>query len=194
MGDEKYRHATGEFASPPCFMHEVDPAYLGEPVAGSAHSQEGSAAMPDSTASASTDAAFLSRLGGALLQDLPDAIVYSDAEGLIRYWNAGAARIFGFSEEEALGQSLDIIIPERLRERHWQGYRKVMETGQPSHAPEEVLSVPATTKAGDRLSIQFTIAPVSGENGGISGIVALLRDATETFAELKRLREAAKTR
>jgi len=192
MGDKKYEHVAGEFASPPCFMHEIDPAYLGEPAASPTESQEGTPAMPASSATA-TDTGFLSRLGGAMLRDLPDAVVYSDAAGIIRYWNAGAARIFGFSEQEALGQSLDIIIPERLRERHWQGYRKVMETGQSSHSPDELLSVPALTKAGGRLSIQFTVAPVPGEDGRIAGIVALLRDATETFAELKRLREAAKT-
>jgi len=81
-----------------------------------------------------------------------------------------------------------------LRERHWQGYRKFMETGQSSHPPDEVLWVPALTKAGERLSIQFTVAPVPDQDGRIAGVVALLRDATETFTELKRLREAAKER
>lgn len=134
----------------------------------------------------------LSALGRALARDLPDAVILASQAGIIRYWNPGAERIFGFSAEEATGQSLDIIIPERLRARHWEGYRHMMATGQSSHEPDELLSVPASTKSGNAISVQFTLAPVSDANGQISGIVAVLRDVTETFAELKRLR--AKTR
>ncbi len=72
----------------------------------------------------------LIRLGESVLRDIPDAVIYADREGVIRFWNAGAARIFGFSRDEALGQSLDIIIPEHLRQRHWDGYRRMMEIGQ----------------------------------------------------------------
>ncbi len=183
MHDDK--DPPAHFASPPCFMHEVDPAYFGLEDTDDTRNREGPHGMT------TLSDIMLGQLGMAMLRDLPDAVVYSDADGLIRHWNAGAARVFGFSSDEALGQSLDIIIPERLRERHWQGYRKVMETGQSSHSPDELLSVPAINKAGDKLSIQFTIAPVMGEDGKIAGIVALLRDATETFAELKRLRQAA---
>ena len=174
-----------DFASPPCFLHEIDPAYSGLWPAGERDpNHRGAQEMTTPNASLET------RLGAVLLHDLPDAVIYSDAEGLIRHWNDGAARIFGYTADEALGQSLDLIIPERLRARHWQGYRKMMETGESSHAADEVLSVPAQTKAGDRLSIQFTVAPVPDTDGRIAGIVALLRDATETFAELKRLRAA----
>ena len=184
MHDDK--KSLPQFASPPCFMHEVDPAYSGLSDTDETQNREGPHGM---TTLSDT---MLTQLGLALLRDLPDAVVYSDANGVIRHWNAGAARIFGFSSGEALGQSLDIIIPERLRERHWQGYRNVMETGHSSHAPDEMLSVPAVNKAGDKLSIQFTVAPVMGEDGKVAGIVALLRDATETFTELKRLRQAAR--
>lgn len=180
-----------EPASPPCFLHEVDPAYSGLWPAEHTLQTKEKRAMTASSETAMGEA-LTARLGDALMRDLPDAVVYSDAEGIIRYWNGGAARIFGFAEAEAVGQSLDIIIPERLRERHWQGYYKVMETGESSHSADELLSVPALTKAGDRLSIQFTVAPVRGEDGSIAGIVALLRDATDTFNELKRLRQAAR--
>jgi PAS domain S-box-containing protein len=128
------------------------------------------------------------RLGEAVLRDIPDAVIYADRQGVIRFWNAGAVRIFGFSPDEAVGQSLDIIIPERLRQRHWDGYRHMMETGRSRHAPDELLSVPARTKSGQTLSIQFTVAPVPGPDGGLAGIVAVLRDVTATFQELKRLR------
>jgi PAS domain S-box-containing protein len=165
-----------EVASPPCSMHEVDPAYMGLSAATSpAHS---------------LGRAELTRLGDALLQDLPDAIIFSDRDGLIRFWNRGAERIFGFTEIEAIGQSLDIIIPERLRQRHWEGYQQMMATGQSRHAPEELLAVPAITKSGARLSIQFTVAAVSGEEGSIAGIVAVLRDVTATFDEMRRLRRS----
>lgn len=130
----------------------------------------------------------LARLGEAVLRDIPDAVIYADREGVIRFWNAGAARIFGFSWDEAVGQSLDIIIPERLRQRHWDGYHRMLETGQSRHPPDELLSVPAHTKAGQNLSIQFTVAPVPGPDGALAGIVAVLRDVTATFQELKRLR------
>lgn len=136
--------------------------------------------------------ASLAQIGKALLHELPDAVIYSDRDGLVRYWNAGAERIFGFTAAEAMGQSLDIIIPERLRERHWQGYRHMMETGQSAHGPEEVLSVPAVTKTGESRSIQFTLAPVLDAAGQVESIAAVLRDGTETFAELKRLRAAAR--
>ncbi len=65
-----------------------------------------------------------------LVSGMSDAVVYADAEGVIRLWNRGATRIFGFAEAEALGRSLDIIIPENLRERHWHGYRATMQTGR----------------------------------------------------------------
>lgn len=130
------------------------------------------------------------RLGQAVLHDIPDAVIYSDREGVIRFWNAGAARIFGFTAEEAIGQSLDIIIPERLRQRHWDGYHHMMATGRSQHPPEALLSVPAQTKAGDALSIQFTVAPVTGKDGATAGIVAVLRDVSATFRELKQLRRA----
>lgn len=133
-----------------------------------------------------------SALGRALAQDLPDAVILADRDNVVQYWNAGAERIFGFTAEEATGQSLDIIIPERLRARHGKGFQQMMETGHTRHGPEELLSVPATNKRGEPLSIQFTLAPVLDSSGRIEGIVAVLRDVTETFSELKRLRKAAR--
>lgn len=130
----------------------------------------------------------LSWLQRAIASDIPDAVVYADREGTIRYWNAGAVRIFGFTADEAAGQSLDIIIPERLRARHWAGYRHMMETGQSRYGAGELLSVPAMTKDGRQLSIQFTVALVRDEEGCTRGIASVLRDVTATFQELKRLR------
>src|SRR5437764_12598949 len=95
------------------------------------------------------------KLGEVLLHPMSDAIVASDSEGRITFWNPGAERIFGFSRAEAIGQSLDLIIPERLRERHWAGYTEVMRTGESRYGHGDLLSVPALRKDGAPLSIEF---------------------------------------
>jgi PAS domain S-box-containing protein len=100
-----------------------------------------------------------------LVAGMSGAIVFADADGVIRIWNRGAVRIFGFEESEALGQPLDIIIPESLRSRHWQGYRATMRTGQPRYGDGHVLSVPAVRKDGTRISVDFTIVPFTDERG-----------------------------
>lgn len=123
-----------------------------------------------------------------LVAGMPDAIVYADADGVIRLWNRGAVRIFGFAEEEAIGRSLDIIIPERLRERHWHGYRETMRTGQSRYGDGQTLSVPAMRKDGTRISVEFTIVPFTDDSGEIIGIAAVMRDATARFEELRDLR------
>jgi PAS domain S-box-containing protein len=123
-----------------------------------------------------------------LVSGMSDAIVYADAEGVIRVWNRGATRVFGFAEAEAVGHSLDIIIPENLRERHWQGYRATMRTGQSRYGDGQILSVPAVRKDGTRVSVEFTIVPFSDDAGRMIGIAAIMRDATARFEELRALR------
>jgi PAS domain S-box-containing protein len=107
-----------------------------------------------------------------------DAIIYANAEGVIRLWNPRRDRIVGFAEEEALGRSLDIIIPEGLRERHWQGFRATMSTGQSRYGDGQILSVPAVRKDGVRFSVEFTIVPFANESGHIIDIAAIMRDTT----------------
>lgn len=133
------------------------------------------------------------RLGHAVIHDIPDAVVYADRDGVIRFWNPGATRIFGFSSDEAVGRSLDIIIPERRRRRHWDGYTAMMRSGASRHGSGELLSVPAMAKTGETLSIQFTVAPVRDRNGALCGVVAVLRHVTAAFRELKRLRASLVT-
>ena len=123
-----------------------------------------------------------------LVSGMSDAIVYADAEGVIRVWNRGATRVFGFAEAEAVGRSLDIIIPENLRERHWQGYRATMRTGQSHYGDGQILSVPAVRKDGAWVSVEFTIVPFSDDAGRMIGIAAIMRDATARFEELRALR------
>jgi PAS domain S-box-containing protein len=123
-----------------------------------------------------------------LVSAMPDAVVYADSEGVIRFWNGGATRIFGFAEAEAIGCSLDIIIPERLRPRHWEGFRTTMRTGQSRYAEGQMLSVPAVRKDGPQISVEFTIVPFTGESGQMIGIAAIMRDATARFEEMRTLR------
>jgi PAS domain S-box-containing protein len=125
-----------------------------------------------------------------LIAAMPDAAIYADADGVIRHWNQGAARIFGFSEAEALGQSLDLIIPENLRARHWEGYRETMRTGQSRYDGGQLLSVPAIRKDGARISVEFTIVPFADAGGAMVGIAAIMRDATARFQEMRELRRA----
>jgi PAS domain S-box-containing protein len=126
-----------------------------------------------------------------LVSGMPDAIIYADGEGLIRFWNAGATRIFGFAESEALGRSLDIIIPQRLRERHWAGYHETMRTGQSRYGGGDLLSVPAIRKDGAQISVEFTIVPFTDDGGRMIGIAAVMRDITARFEELRTLRRHA---
>ena len=125
-----------------------------------------------------------------LFEGMPDALVVADREGIIRVWNGGAERIFGFAEREALGQSLNIITPERLRERHWNGYEATMRTGQTKYGEGDLLSVPAIRKDGAQISIQFSIVPLRGEDGDLQAVAAIMRDVTEDFEERKRLQRA----
>ncbi|MCW5704059.1 MAG: PAS domain S-box protein [Bradyrhizobium sp.] len=127
-------------------------------------------------------------IANALLVSKADAIVASDPEGVIKFWNPAAERIFGYSATEATGQSLDLIIPERLRKAHWDGWHKVMQTGRSRYAGDDLLSVPAIRKDGERISVAFTITPVYLD-GKIALLVAVLRDITKQFNEIKSLRK-----
>src|SRR5215471_5871546 len=122
---------------------------------------------------------FSDTLAQAVLSTSSDAIVAADADGIIRFWNPGAERIFGFTGGEAVGQSLDIIIPQRLRERHWDGYRHVVATGESRYGHGDILSVPAVRKDGAQISVEFTIVALHDSDGRLIGMAALMRDVTK---------------
>lgn len=122
-----------------------------------------------------------------LVQESNDAIVYSDRAGVIRLWNTGAEQMFGFSAEEALGQSLDIFIPENLRARHWDGYFRVMETGTTRYSTE-LLATPALKKDGTRISTEFSMVIIRDAEGTIVGTAAIMRDVTARWQKEKALR------
>jgi len=123
-----------------------------------------------------------------LVVDCPDAIIHADATGHIRFWNASATRIFGFAAVEAIGARLDLIIPERLRGRHWEGYEKIMAGGESRYGEGALLAVPALHKDGRQISVEFTILPLRDDAGKLRGIAAFLRDATVRFEEMRALR------
>lgn len=131
----------------------------------------------------------LDRFSRTLVRDAPDAVIYADAGGVIRFWNSAAERIFGFSEAEALGQSLDLIIPENLRARHWNGYAETMRTGKTRYGAGDLLAVPAQRKDGARISVEFTILPVRDEQDNVIAIAAILRDVTKRFREINAFRK-----
>jgi len=120
-----------------------------------------------------------------------DAVVVCNAAGDIIEWNPAAERMFGFAPDEALGKSLDLIIPERQRQRHWDGYHKTMATGQTRYG-HDVLRVPALHKDGRPLSIAFTVALLAAPDGGGSAIVAVIRDETVRWGEERSLRARVK--
>ncbi len=123
-----------------------------------------------------------------LVEAVGDAIIASDASGAINLWNPAAQRMFGFTESEALGKSLDIIIPQRQQQRHWDGYHQTMATGKTRYG-NDVLRVPAVHKDGHTLSIAFTVALLHAPDGKVSAIVAVIRDETSRFAEERSLKK-----
>ena len=130
----------------------------------------------------------MDRLLLQLLQDSPDAILIADRDGTIRFWNTGAERMFGHTSTEALGQSLDLLIPENLRARHWQGYFRVMETGQTKYLTERLTS-PGVRKDESRLSLEFSMVLLRDEQGGIEGCATIMRDVTARWQKEKELKE-----
>ena len=123
-----------------------------------------------------------------LVEAVGDAIVASDAGGAIVLWNPAAQRMFGFTESEALGQSLDIIVPQRQQQRHWDGYNQTMASGKTRYG-NDVLRVPAVHKDGHTLSIAFTVALLQTPDNKVSAIVAVIRDETSRFAEERALKK-----
>jgi len=123
-----------------------------------------------------------------LVGAIGDAIVVTDAAGAITLWNPACERMFGFTQAEALGQSLDLIIPERLRKRHWEGYEKTMHTGITKYGTD-LLKVPAVDKDGRAMSIAFTVAMLRSADGKPTAIAAVIRDETIRFNEERGLRK-----
>ena len=135
-----------------------------------------------------TSEARSSGLFRQIVEEMPEAVIFADQQGVVRLWNRAAETLFGYSADEALGRSLDLIVPERFRARHWEGYRHVMATGVTSYG-QRLLAVPAMRKDGQRISIEFSIALLKDEHGEVTGAAAVIRDVTARWQaerEMKR--------
>ena len=124
----------------------------------------------------------------ALVTGVGDGVMAANAQGLITLWNPACTRLFGFTEAEALGKSLDLIIPQRQQKPHWEGYDKTMETGITKYG-NDVLRVPAVHKDGHTLSIAFTVSMLHNPDGSVSAIVAVIRDESVKFAQERALKK-----
>jgi PAS domain S-box-containing protein len=122
-----------------------------------------------------------------LVRRLADPVIVADSDGVIVFWNDAAERVFGWTADRAIGMSLDLIIPERQRHAHWQGYHRVMATGQTRY-DRDLLRVPALHADGERRSIAFTVTLLTDTGGAVTGIAAVLRDETQRWAEERSLR------
>ena len=124
----------------------------------------------------------------ALVAAMGDAVMVCDAQGAVLLWNPACERMFGFTEAEALGRSMDLIIPERLRGRHWEGYHKTMATGITKYGTD-LLRVPAVDKQGRSMSIAFTVALLHAPDGKVSAIASVIRDETVRFNDERVLKK-----
>ena len=130
----------------------------------------------------------MDRLLKQLVTNAPDAMLVSDREGIIRFWNNGAEQVFGHTAAEAVGQSLDLIIPENLRGRHWEGYGRVMASGETKYKTG-LLSSPGIRKDGSRVSLEFSMVLLHDEAGNMEGCASIMRDVTERWKKEKDLKE-----
>jgi len=122
------------------------------------------------------------------VNDAPEAILVADREGIIRFWNSGAERMFGHGAAEAVGQSLDLIIPDNLRGRHWEGYWRVMASGETKYKTG-LLTSPGIRKDGVRISLEFSMVLLRDSSGGMLGCASIMRDVTERWNKEKALKE-----
>ena len=130
----------------------------------------------------------MDRLLKQLVNNAPEAMLISDRKGIIRFWNSGAEQMFGHTAAEAVGQSLDLIIPENLRSRHWEGYGRVMASGETKYKTG-LLSSPGIRKDGSRVSLEFSMVLLRDEAGNMEGCASIMRDITERWKKEKELKE-----
>jgi PAS domain S-box-containing protein len=124
----------------------------------------------------------------ALIEQLPDAVVFADRDGVIRAWNEGAEAVFGFAASEVLGLSLDVIIPERLRASHWEGFRRAIASGETRHA-NQVRTTRSLHKDGRKLYVDLSFGVVTDGAGAVAGAVAVGRDGSQRYLSQKALQD-----
>lgn len=123
-----------------------------------------------------------------IMEQSSDAILFADCQGIIRYWNSGAERMLGYSAQEAVGQSLDLFIPEKLRNRHWEGYHRVIASGETKYRTG-LLTSPAVKKDGSQISVEFSIVLLKDQEEMMQGCASIMRDVTERWLREKELKQ-----
>ncbi|MFZ2628824.1 MAG: PAS domain S-box protein [Rugosibacter sp.] len=113
----------------------------------------------------------------AIIEQAPDAMIYADKNGTIRVWNRGAEAIFGYAAEEAIGKNLDVIIPERFRRAHWDGFNKAIAAGQTRHSGK-AMTTRSVHKNGNKLYVDMSFSLVKDRAGNVMGSLAIGRDST----------------
>jgi PAS domain S-box-containing protein len=134
-----------------------------------------------------TEITSASTISDDIQRCMPEALIFSDLEGIIRIWNPGAETVFGFSSAEAIGQSLDLIIPERMRKAHWDGFHKAIQRGGTIPGRTSLITR-SLHKSGEQIYVDMSFAMVKNQAGEMLGSMAVARDATKRFTEEKNLR------
>ncbi|QGU06803.1 Sensor protein FixL [Corynebacterium occultum] len=126
-------------------------------------------------------------LAARIVEETSDAVVLADREGRILLWNSGAEKMFGHKAEDARGQSLDIIIPQKHRRAHWTGWERVIESGETRYGSEP-LSVPGMRADGSRVALEFSITMFKDSEGSIRSIAAIMRDVGVKWEQTQEMR------
>ncbi len=127
-------------------------------------------------------------LRSMLIQQAPDAVIFAGPEGIIREWNPAAERMFGHSPEGAIGQSLDLIIPERFREAHWNGYKRALLAGETRYSGQ-TLPTRSIRKDGSTIYVELTFAIIHDAYGKVIGALSHARDISERWAREREQRQ-----
>lgn len=135
-----------------------------------------------------TTGSISAQLPESILKSIHEALIYADLKGIIQYWNHGSETVFGFTAAEAVGQSLDIIIPEKLRKTHWDGYEKAIVRGDTISGRGSRITR-ALHKSGQTLYVDMSFAMVRDQSNELIGSLAVARDATERYQEERKLRQ-----
>lgn len=124
----------------------------------------------------------------ALFEQAPDGIIFADREGVIREWNAAAAKIFGYSRDEAIGRSLDLVVPEEFRAAHWRGYDRALVAGRTKYSGT-AMPTRSMRRDGSTIYVELTFAIIHGPDGQVIGALAHARDITERWARDREQRQ-----
>ncbi len=115
-----------------------------------------------------------SQLYEFIVTNMPDGLIWADREGIIRIWNQSAERFLGYRADEAIGQSLDLVLPEPCRGRHWAAFHRWMATGE-NRIEEPFGVISLIHRDGTTVRLESTFVRTRDERGETVGAGALVR-------------------